>query len=590
MKTIYRLLLIWAGLIVFNTVARAQTDVALLRDLAEENKKSVEALVLYPTETRLAILEATKYPELLIKMQDLRERTATAFRTLIEDFPRSTQTVFYDLNRYPGLTESLVFQRNDAGALRKSLEVLPENSRAEAFGVIDRQMPTLVQINTLNQTTQGAFGRLIAGYTPTTQRAFEHLLALPEVIDLLNEDLRFTILVGETYRDNPAWVIQKMDSLNLAVARTHAEELDNWKNSIESDPAAKSELQAAAKEYADENGYQSNDYDGDDLYAEGGNYDRNDPVIVHHYYDPYPYWYGYPYWEPYPRWHPYPWWWDWGWYGRPQGIIIVYMPSYHFMHWYFDHPKHHEHYNHLSTHFVDHYNGHRHSGTTISMGVRDWHERNRTVISDEFLSDKSRLPQRLKEYGQFEQSRQEFNARNPKKTVDPETFLDKNRQKYPDIERSRTEAKTEIQRADKENRDKRADWAPAKVPTKPEPTPGPTTRPKTDRPSRQEPTPTQKPPKVQAPDSRVPVPAQKPKTEQPDNRVPTQRPRTEQPDTRVPAPAQKPRTQPDAAKDYHRQQWEQQKPQQVTPRSNPAPATKRESAPAKAPASGGRKN
>ena len=82
----------------------AQTDVALLGDLAEENKASVEALVLYPSETRLAILEATKHPEVLIKMQDMREKTSAAFRTLIEDFPRSTQAVFYDLNRYPGLT------------------------------------------------------------------------------------------------------------------------------------------------------------------------------------------------------------------------------------------------------------------------------------------------------------------------------------------------------------------------------------------------------------------------------------------------------------------------------------------------------
>ena len=45
---------------------------------------------------------------------------------------------------------------------------------------------------------------------------------LPEVIDLLNEDLRFTVLVGEVYRDNPSWAVHKMDSLNLAVARAHA--------------------------------------------------------------------------------------------------------------------------------------------------------------------------------------------------------------------------------------------------------------------------------------------------------------------------------------------------------------------------------
>ncbi len=38
-----------------------------------------------------------------------------------------------------------------------------------------------------------------------------------------------------------------MDSLNLAVARSHAEELENWKSTLENDPAAKGELQAAVK-------------------------------------------------------------------------------------------------------------------------------------------------------------------------------------------------------------------------------------------------------------------------------------------------------------------------------------------------------
>ncbi len=440
MKNAPHLLLLLAFLALFNsTAAVAQTDVALLRDLAEENKKSVEALVLYPSETRLAILEATKHPEVLIKMQDIREKTSAAFRTLIEDFPRTTQEVFYDLSRYSGLTESLVSQKNSTAGLHKALEALPEDKRDDAFGVVTRQMPTLEKINDLNQTTRRAFDRLTAGYPAAAQRAFEHLLGLPEVIDLLNEDLRFTILVGETYRDNPAWVIHEMDSLNLAVARSHAAELEDWKKSIENDPEAKAELQSAANEYASENGYASDDYDNDDLYS------RRDDIVVHHYYEPYPYWYGYPWWEPYPRWHPYPWWWDWGYRYRPYGVVIVYLPSYHFMHWYFDRPSHHDRYNHLSTHFVNHYNGHRRSGTTITSGVREWHEGNRKVISDDFLADKNRLPARLKEFGRFEQGRQDYNAKNPRKPATQEEFLEKNAQKYPEIKRSRDVAKTEIQ-------------------------------------------------------------------------------------------------------------------------------------------------
>lgn len=559
MKIIPRLLFFLTMLALFGSIKlAAQTDLALLRDLAEENQKSVDALVLYPSETRLAILEATKHPETLIKMQDMRERTSAAFRTLIEDFPRATQAVFYDLNRYPGLVERLVSQKNDGPALRKLLEILPKESRDESFGVVDRQMPTFVQVNELNQTTHRAFERLTAGYPVAAKQAFEHLLGLPEVIDLLNEDLRFTILLGETYRDNPAWTIHKMDSMNLAVARSQAEELQNWKTDLENDPAAQAELQAAARDYAAENVYDSEYYDGDDFY------EREAEVTVHHYYEPYPYWYGYPYWSPYPRWHPYPWWWEWGGHFQPNGVVVVYLPSYYFMHWYFRNPRHHRDYNHLSTHFVNHYNGHRQSGTTISSGVREWRKENRTVVSDAFLDDKKRLPERLKEYGKFEEGRQEFNTKNPKKQVSQADFLDKNSRKFPEIERSRNEAKPEIQRENEQNSQKNRDWAPPKAPARTEPAPVPKTE-------------------------RQPAPAKKPAKSQPETR-----PSREQnaPQT-VPAPNRPaqhaPRPQPEAAKDYHRQKVEEAKPRQQTqqpPRTSPAPARTPSKTPAKNPGRG----
>lgn len=78
----------------------------------------------------------------------MREKTGAAFRTLIEDFPRQTQTVFYDLSRYPGMTESLVSQKNNAREQQKTLEALPEDKREEAFGVVSRQMPTLKKSTT----------------------------------------------------------------------------------------------------------------------------------------------------------------------------------------------------------------------------------------------------------------------------------------------------------------------------------------------------------------------------------------------------------------------------------------------------------
>ncbi|MBK8192193.1 MAG: hypothetical protein IPK76_02845 [Lewinellaceae bacterium] len=445
--------------------AFAQTDRALLRELAQENKQSIEALVLYPENARLAILEAAKYPEVLIKMQSIRTKTGAAFRTLIEDFPRSSQEIFFDISRFPGLTAALVSHQNDRTALSRDLEQMPEDKRSDALGLVERQMASLVKINDLNQTAQGAFDQLIATYPAPAQQAFRTLLGLPEVIDILNEDLRFTILVGDIYKDDPAWVIQKMDSLNLVVAREHAEELENWQKTVENDPQARQEFEGASQEYATEYGYTDEVYDtgNDDLYA------APRAVYPEQYYQyNYPYWFGYPWWAPQPCWRPYPYWWYWGFYPYHQTVVIVHLPSYHFMHWYFYHPHHHHRYNRLSTYFVNHYYGHRKSGSTISMGVGEWRDQNRNMISDEWLGDRDRLPARLNEYAQFEQQRQKFNDKNPARVQTREEFWKKTRRNS-ELARSRVTAQAEIQRERSDAERQRSDWAPAKAPLKTEP-------------------------------------------------------------------------------------------------------------------------
>lgn len=502
----------------------AQTDKALLHELAEENKKSVDALVLYPQDARLAILEATKQPELVVKMQSMQQKTTAAFRTLIEDFSRSTQAVFYDLTRYPGLVEALADRRESPDAVWASLQVLPEDKRQEAYGVVLDQMPTLIKINELNHTAANAFTAMLSPYPAPVRQAFQQLADLPEVLEILNEDLRFTILVGDTYREDPAWVLHKMDSLNLAVAREHAEELSDWKQTLENDPQAAAELEAASAEYRAEYGYDGQDYP----------YPQETSVERYYSYH-YPWWYGYPWWEPYPRWRPYPYWYDWGFYPYRQTVVIIYMPSWHFMHWYFEHPRHHHHYNRLSTHFVNHYYGHRRSGTSITVGVGEWRDRNRSIVSDEWLADKNRLPERLREYGRFEEKRADYNTRNPKAKLDAEQYLEKNGRQYPELEHSRQEARQENRREP----EKRSDWAPAKQP----------------------------------------VPAPAPRTEKPPQTTPPTPPRRE------PAPPKDEAV--DKAKDYHRQQWEQDNRNQqardrreAAPQRQPAPQPKNQPAPA----------
>lgn len=552
------LLFFFVLLLTGNGMMFAQTDKALLGQLAEENKKSVEALALYPEDARLAILEASKYPEVLIKMKNAQEKTSAAFRTLIEDYPRNTQVVFYDLSRYPGLVTALVAGQNDPNAMRQALEAMPPAKRDEAFGVAERQMATLTKIDNLLNTSQRTFEQMIAAYPAPAKGAFQKLLSLPEVVDILNEDLRFTVLVGDLYKEDPAWVLQKVDSLNLVVAREHAEELDNWKNTVENDPNARSEFQAAAREYASEYGYTDEVYDivDDDLYYE----EPQSPVVYNYYSYNYPYWFGYPWWAPQPCWRPYPYWWYWGFYPYHQTVVIVYLPSHHFMHWYFWHPHHHHRYNRLSTHFVNHYYGHRRSGTTITTGVREWRNQNREIISDEWLSDKARLPERLREYAGFENGRQQFNTKNPARTLTPAQYLDKNSRKYPELNQSRTQAAVEIQRERSDQDRKRADWAPPKEPVKQEPAPARV--PRTEQPAK---------PKT--------VPAE-PRREPADKARPVEKPQTTEPVKRPERPVTQPKKPAvDEAKEYHRDKW--QEPKQTQPKTERAPATQpKQTAPA----------
>ncbi len=542
MKYVFQVI---AGLLLFFGAQRAfgQTDKALLRELAEENKKTVEALALYPEDTRLAILEACKYPEVLVKMNSVREKTAAAYRTLIEDFPRNTQEIFYELSRYPGLTGKIAAEKSPA-AVKQLLTQLPENMRDDAFDVSQNQARTLQKIDDLDQTARRTLDDLIAGYPAPAQAAFRQLVGLPEVLDLLNQDLRFTVLVGDAYRDDPASVIRQTDSLHLAVARAHAQELEDWKKEIENDPQAQQEMAAASKEYATEYGYDSEDYPYDDLY------DSYETRRTTHYYDYYyPWWFGYPWWYPAPCWRPYPYWYDWGFYPYHQSIVIVYLPSYHFMDWYFYHPHHHYKYNKLSTHFVNHYYGHRRSGTSITMGVGEWRDRNRTVVSDEWLQDKKRLSGRLQEYGRFEEARQTYNAANPKRTMSPQDFLDKNTRKYPELTSGREMVKAEIQRDENAVRKERTDWAPAKEPVQPRPP-----RVSDQKPQEPKREPQQKP--------------ERPQTEKPPEKVIKQRPIEE-------------------AKDYHRNKWDETKrsdpPRDPAPKTRPAPKqpAKKDAAPSK---------
>ncbi len=555
MKNIHPFLNFWALILLigFSQMAYAQSDKELLAQVAAENQMAVNALVLYPQETRQSILEATLYPEALIKLESIQKTTSESFKNLVEQYPQETQETIWDLTRYPELIPNLVQlgfdQSSEVDLLTNNY---PEIIHSRIWDAYSNHFTLLVRINELQQSANRAFGILLSDYPGPAQEAFSTLIDLPEVLTLLTENIRLSILVGDLYRADPEWLLHKTDSLNMVVARQNAQELEDWQESLKEDPEAKQELETSAKEFAEANAYDDLYYDGEEAYAN----EAQTQIVEYHYYH-YPFWFGYPYWYTHPRWRPYPVWYDWGFYFYPdRRISVVYLPSYYFIDWYFRYPHHHYRHPRLSAHFIRYYQRHPRSNNSICNNVYRWQNSNKKIITDDFLKPDRDLVNRVKEYGKFESERVTYNTKNRTNPKSPTEFLEQNRRKYPALEKTVPKTKPEVA---------------TKRPTTVSPKPQPNTKPRTVT-----------PPKSEVPKTKPEVVPKRPTTispkPQPNTKLRTVTPpKSEVPKTK-PAPVNRqPVPKVEEAKKYHESTWEKSRQKQV-PRTSPqvpTPSTKK---------------
>lgn len=413
---------------------KAQTDDPLFADWQEEDKTAIEALVMYPEATRMAILETALYPELLIRVERMQLETSTTFQEVIADLNREEQTLIYDVARYPGLISRLALARETGQpAIQTILEDYPEVIHQRAADAYEQHGARLMEIDQLDQLARQQFKELMDAYPGSTREAMHALIDMPEVLQLMTENIRMTLLVGDLYRKDRDHLLRQMDSLQQVIAEANARELDDWQETVERDPEVMNDLKAAGEAFAQEYGY-------DDSYYEYRN-ERDDQYVVESYfYYHYPYWFGYPSWYYYPRWRPYPYWYESGFYVVLDGhIVIRSLPGFYFTSWYFHWPRHHYYYPHLSREFVRHtYYGPRPRTSSISVSVNRWRAENRNIITDDWLRDDRRGAERFREYGKFEMDREQYNQRHKQeKSLDANEFLDRNRNRYPELSRSR---------------------------------------------------------------------------------------------------------------------------------------------------------
>jgi len=410
---------------IFNRNCYAQEEKMILWELAQEKQEVVDVLVLYPEETRKTILEATLHPEVLAKLNIIQIKTSNNFKSIVDELSEQDQIAIWDLTRYPNLISSLA-KIKPASNLDwdKLLIDYPSTIHNRAIAVHQNIFPILEEINKLNDAAALAFKNVMEKYSVETKIVFEDLIDLPEVLDVLTNNINLTILIGDVYEDDPQWLLRKTDSLSLVVARENALEFEEWEKNLSENPELITDLEESVEAYKEENTFDDDYYDYEDEQTRS----YHDAHSHFHY----SFWFSYPYWYTYPRWRCYPNYYDWGFYYHANGpIVFIGFPSYHFTHWYFHHPHHHSHWPNLSAQYVYHARRPNARRTSINASVENWQRENNQIVNEDWLKKDDKLSRRFEEFGRMETERQKYNTTHPKSKMNQQQFAAKNKRNYP---------------------------------------------------------------------------------------------------------------------------------------------------------------
>ncbi len=399
----------------------SQTVLEEFNKLANTDTSDLRLLVAYPADVRQNILKTCTHPEAVVRLSDIQKNSAEKFRKAIHNFSKGDQTRIWNLTRYDQLISKLITTKGKTKRIASVLSNYPKEIHADAQWIATEQKEVLSQIESISNAFNLSFNEQQKNYSPESQQALTALLKTPEVISLLNDNMRLTVNLSDLYKKDPITLQQQFDSLSLVVAQERVRERDDLKKAISEDPDAAAELKKSAESYANETGYKESEYKS-----------GNNIQVTEYVYLPYPYRYGYPWWHEYHYWYPYPYWYHWGFYYSGNVMVWISPPSWYFMHWHFHHPHHYLDYPHLTNVYIDHYYyGPRRSHVKNTREVTQFIRRNEKILPEDFKQATHLRADRIREIGQLEIDRTTFIKNNPDQTISKEEFINARPDNYP---------------------------------------------------------------------------------------------------------------------------------------------------------------
>src|ERR1035437_1044134 len=215
MKNVYIAIAIMV-LMGLNCVAQTTTDKALIKQVMQKSQDAVNAVAMYPRETRKIIFEASEYPQVIVKLNAMQKDSQGAFATLISTFKKADQEKIWNLTRYDDLIADMAANPKLSNKeINLLLDKYPAEIHKTAYDEYKKNYNLIVQIDQMNATYDTNFKILLNDYPPQVLNVFREMVNMPEVLDILNDNMDYTVIVGDYYKKNPDRILHKTDSLNL---------------------------------------------------------------------------------------------------------------------------------------------------------------------------------------------------------------------------------------------------------------------------------------------------------------------------------------------------------------------------------------
>lgn len=319
--------------------------------LQQDDQDIISSIAPYSPDVRSMILDVSQYPQAIVKIERVQARSSQSFQDLIASYTREEQEKYYEISRFPEKINQIVSNNSSASDIQAITKDLPEATQKSFIELNASHHDDLIRMNNIYQSSETALQKILAGYPDNVRSEFRKIIGMPDVMNILTNNIGLTVELGEAYKANPSGVTRQLDSLSSSLAQQSSQDLDAYRKDVESNPELQQEMRSAATDFSNSNSQPD-----------------NPTYVTNNYYDntPYPYWFSYPYWFAAPIWYPRPMYYYTGFYYGPGGrIVVTGFPSRIYSNWFFGFGY--RHYPALYRHYGSYYSLHRPNIRTMNV-------------------------------------------------------------------------------------------------------------------------------------------------------------------------------------------------------------------------------